>query len=85
MKKLKFSKALEAYCLVERRGNKIIRAGRRTKRFFGVYYPRPETITVKTMLFNGEMHTVKMDVPSGIRVYGPSKTLMGMELKKDKK
>lgn len=77
--KLKFSKNLEAYSLVIRKGNKIICAGVGTKNPYGVYIPFPETHTVRTMLFNGKMHTVSMTVPAGIRKYGACRVLTDIQ------
>lgn len=79
---LKLSRNLQPYQLVIRSGNKLISAGKRNKKPYGIWQPFPEKITVKTRLLNGELHTVSMDVPAGIRVYGPSKCLMQMEEKK---
>jgi len=75
---MNLSKNLTGYCVVVKRGNKIIRAGSKTKHPLGVFYPLPEVITIKTLCFDGQMRTTQMNVPAGIRVYGPAKVLMDM-------
>lgn len=80
----KLSNKLTPYCIVQKRGRLIVRAGERTKCPLGVWYPYPEVITVKTLLLNGETHKVSMDVPAGIRYYGPSECLMDLQPKETK-
>jgi len=80
---MEISKDLTPYCVVTFKRNKIVKASKKSKPF-GIWYPHPETITVKTRLTNGELHITSMNVPAGIRVYGPSKCLISMEDKNGK-
>ena len=70
---MKLSKNLTSGCLVQILGDKVCRVNNQLiahNRIAGIYHPNPTIITAKTRLFNGELHTVSMDIPAGIRIGG---------------
>ncbi len=72
-KPLKLSTNLIWGSLVQRRGGKIILAGRSTRpnKLLGVYHPVAEMMTIRTLCLDGSISRIVVSIPAGIRTNGP--------------
>lgn len=71
-KPLKLSRSITWGSVVQRRGDKIIAAGSRTRRdkILGVFHPAAEKMIIRTICLDGSISRIIVLTPAGIRTNG---------------